>query len=534
MFKLKKKYYLFIIFLFSILVYSSFINIGPWDEYHLLYYFKNKLYFPIYDSNFTYYDAYLLGRFSPITGQEFNIPLLFGLDINYSFLLVSIIIFFSIIIYFYIINYFDNFFDIKNYIFFIVLILSSPAFYLLTTRLLYAEDTFALLVVIFLFSFLKYTTSEKLNNKFFWSILLTISTFLTLLYKENSFVIIITFVLSYFFFDSKRKYKLLLSFIALLSLIYLLILIYINIVYKSSDLAYVQNINTNILINSLLTLVRYSIFNDPLLFFILIPVGLISLKKSKNIFFKSMFISGIMNILFFIFLGLYGPYYLYPCYFLIFPLFYEGARNLLKFNNSNKKLGINFIMCIIFLSFINSIFYFFESKSLSLTFNSTVNYLVQNIKKKEKLTKIFICNNLSDGNLAQVYILGEHIKYNDIKTDQFEFYPLRNNKRNILNSKISPFDKNYEDTYNNSIFQNTTKTSSPQKGDFILNIYSYSSNGENSCSFLKAGQYNKLASYTSSFYNTLFANLIKVLIYKRELKKDYFVKKFGYEIFEFK
>ena len=118
MFKLKKKYYLFIIFLFSILVYSSFINIGPWDEYHLLYYFKNKLYFPIYDSNFTYYDAYLLGRFSPITGQEFNIPLLFGLDINYSFLLVSIIIFFSIIIYFYIINYFDNFFDIKNYIFF--------------------------------------------------------------------------------------------------------------------------------------------------------------------------------------------------------------------------------------------------------------------------------------------------------------------------------------------------------------------------------------------------------------------------------
>ena len=32
----------------------------------------------------------------------------------------------------------------------------------------------------------------------------------------------------------------------------------------------------------------------------------------------------------------------------------------------------------------------------------------------------------------------------------------------------------------------------------------------------------------------LSANLIKVLIYKREFKKDYFLKKFGYEIFEFK
>ena len=536
MFNLYKKYYLFLIFSLFLIVYSSFNNIGPWDEYHLLYYFKNKLFFPFYDSNFTYYDTYLLGRFSPITGQEFNIPILLGLDINYSFFLVSIIILLTFVIYFYTLGYFYNYFDEKIFTLFLLFILSSPSFYILSTRLLYAEDTFTLLVIIFLCSFLKYISSENLKSKFFWNILLILSTFLTLLYKENSFVIIITFAFSYFFFDYKRrnKNKFIITFIILSSLIYLLILIYINVTFKSNDLAYVQNLNWNFLLNSLLTLIRYSIFNDLILFFILIPVGLVSLKKSKNIFFKSIFISGIMNILFFISLGLYGPYYLYTCYFLVFPLFYEGVSNFLKFSNFKKKIGIFFIICVVFLSFINSIFYYFESKSLSSTFNSTIKYLAKNIKKKENITKIFVCNDLNDGNLAHLYILGEHIKYNDIDTDQFEFYSLINNTRNILNSKLSPFDQNNEYNYNNSIFQNTFKNSLPQKDDLVLNFYSYSSNEKNSCTFLKANQYNKVVFYTLSYTNTLISNLIKVLIYKKEFNKDYFLKKFGYEIFKIK
>ena len=123
--------------------------------------------------------------------------------------------------------------------------------------------------------------------------------------------------------ELKTKYNFL---IILLSLIYFLILIYINVAYKSNELAYVQNLNLNFLLNSLLALIRYSIFNDLILFFIIIPVGLISLQKSKNTLYKSIFIFLIINILFFISLGLYGPYYLYVCYFLLFPLFYEGIH----------------------------------------------------------------------------------------------------------------------------------------------------------------------------------------------------------------
>ena len=135
-----------------------------------------------------------------------------------------------------------------------------------------------------------------------------------------------------------------------------------------------------------------------------------------------MFISGIMNILFFISLGLYGPYYLYVCYFLLFPLFYDVVSFFLKFNNFKKKIDISFMIFVVFISFINSIFYFFESKSLSITFKNTVKYLTKHIKENKNVTKIFICNDLTDGNLAHIYILGEHIKYNNIGVDQFEFY----------------------------------------------------------------------------------------------------------------
>ena len=261
MFNFLKKNYLFLLFSFFFILYSSFNKIGPWDEYHLLYYFKNKLFFPFYNSNFTYYDAYLLGRFSPITGQEFNLPILLGASIDDSFILVSLIILSTFIIFFYTLNYFYNNYEKKFFILFVIFIISSPSFYLLSPRLLYAEDMSALLIIIFLFSFLKCINSENPNLRIFWNLFLITTTILTLLYKENNFVIIIFFCLSYFFFDYKKrgtKNKNIISLIILLSSIYFLILIYINVIYKSNDLAYVQNLNLNFLINSLLTFIRYS------------------------------------------------------------------------------------------------------------------------------------------------------------------------------------------------------------------------------------------------------------------------------------
>lgn len=123
------------------------------------------------------------------------------------------------------------------------------------------------------------------------------------------------------------------------------------------------------------------------------------------------------------------------------------------------------------------------------------------------------------------------MKYNNIQVSNFEFYSLTNNNRNVLNSKLSPFD-NDDYNYRNSIFQNKYKTTLPKRGDLLLNIYSYSLKNENSCNFWKTSGYKKIFSSTMSFVNTLTSNLIKVLFYKNEFRKEHYLKKFGYEIFE--
>ena len=101
-----------------------------------------------------------------------------------------------------------------------------------------------------------------------------------------------------------------------------------------------------------------------------------------------------------------------------------------------------------------------------------------------------------------------------------------------MNSKLSPFDGNNVDNYKKSIFQDRFKKSLPQKGDLILDFYSYSSNKKDNCSLLKPREYKEVFSNSIIFTNTLISNLIKVLIYKNEFNKVYFTKKFGYMIFE--
>ena len=530
---ISRHYYFFIIFYILLFIYSFQFLIGPWDEYHLLYYFKNQTFFPFYDYNFPYYDAFLLGRFSPFAGQEFNIPIFVTSNINYAFIFVSSLIFVSLILYDYLI-----FQTIKinklNYIFFFtIIIISSPGFYLLTTRLLYVEDTQVLFLIIFFISFFKLGESNKLFQNLPWQILLIVSTFISLLYKENNFLIIASFIFFYFIFDKKKFYKnkIIYLIIILLCLLYLIVLGYINLYYKNDDISYIKNENSKFFLFIINIFLRY-LLNDFLLLLFILPIGVYGLLISKNIFIKSMFVSGLCNIFFFIILGLYGPYYLFPCYFLMFPLFFETFRTM----RINNFLGLNLIKLILFflilISFSNSIFYYFESKSLSKTFNNTVNYLVDNIQNKKSNTNIFMCNDLNEGNLAQLYILSEHLKYNDINSERVQFFAFDKNDKINFYTRISPFDDIKNSKYIDSIFYNNQKNMDPKKGDIILNLPIYSYKLQKSCSFLKDQQYSDQLSFASSFYNTLITNLIKVIVYKKKFVKTNFLKEFKYEIFK--
>ena len=530
---ISRHYYFFIIFYLLLLIYSFQFLIGPWDEYHLLYYFKNQTFFPFYDYNFPYYDAYLLGRFSPFTGQEFNIPIFFTSNINYTFIFVSSLIFVSLILYYYLICQTIKINNLNFIFFFTIIIISTPGFYLLTTRLLYAEDTQVLLLIIVFISFFKLEQSNKLFKYLSWKILLISSTIISLLYKENNFLIIASFIFFYFIFDKKKFYKnkIIYIIIILLCLIYLIVLGYINLYYKNDEISYIKNQNSVFFFKIFNIFLRY-LLNDFLLLLFILPIGIFGLIISKNIFIKSMFASGLCNILFFITLGLYGPYYLFPCYFLMFPLFFETfntikIRSIIIYNL--KKLILFFLILV---SFGNSIFYYFESKNLSKIFNNAVNYLVDDINNNKSNTNIFMCNDLNEGNLAQLYILSEHLKYNDIDFEKVQFFAFDNNDNINFYTRISPFDDIKNSKYIDSIFYNNQKIIDPKKGDIIINLPIYSSKFKKSCSFLKDQQYSDKLSFTSSFYNTLITNLIKVIVYKKKFVKTNFLKEFEYEIFK--
>jgi len=533
MYRLNKIFYFFTFLFILLLIYSFQLNIGPWDEYHLLYYFKNQSFFPFYDYNFPYYDTYFLGRFSPLAGQEFNILIFITSNISYSYIFLVFIIFISFILFYYLIkiNLFNT--SLKFIIIFVLIIFSTPSFYLLSSRLLYVEDMQVLILLIFLLSFSQSINSNIFNKKIFWKILLIISTFSALLYKENNFLIISSFILIYFIYEKKQfqNFKTIPSIIIILSLFYVLALGYINLFYKNNDISYIQNSNNQFLLSLAQILLKY-IINDIILFLIILPFGVYGLKISKNTFIKSIFLSGLLNILFFIFLGLYGPYYLYPCYFLMFPLCFQ---TLYQINFKNRALfnllKISMVLLTL-ISFNNSIFYYFESKSLSSTFNKTVNYLVNDIKNNETKTNIYMCNYLNAGNLAKLYILGEHIKYNNINSNKFNLFSLSKNKQNNFYSKRSPFDEKDNNQYEKSIFNNNQIFLEPKEGDIIINLPIYSSKNEKSCSFLRDQPYSGKISYSSSFYNTLITNLAKVVLYRKDFVKENFIKKFEYEIFK--
>ena len=149
---------IFSIFLiiFLIIIYPKPIH-GPWDEYHLLYSIKNHVLFPFYDMNFPYYNTFSLGRFSPLAGQEFNLPILLNLSLD-SF---RYFLFFEFILLIYFASRLygkNSFFEFNTYYFllFLLIIISSPGFIITSTRFLYSEDFLSFLIIIFLLSIILY------------------------------------------------------------------------------------------------------------------------------------------------------------------------------------------------------------------------------------------------------------------------------------------------------------------------------------------------------------------------------------------
>ena len=370
---------IFIIFaiLFLVIFYSSPIH-GPWDEYHILYFIKNHNFFPFYDMNFPYYNTFSLGRFSPFAGQEFNLPLFFKLSLDS----LRYFLFFEFLFLIYLSSKLYNqssFLEFPPYYFllFLLLILLSPGFIITSTRLFYAEDFFSLLIIIFFIIYCSY----KRNNKFLIikKTTLLFILFITLLYKESSFIFFSTFFLVTIFFQFRLK-KISHFDIVLFSLCIFYISAYFYVRLKFlGDYNYANFDKILNLKNIFNTFIRFFL-NDIILFLILIPTGFIYIIKNNNNFYTAIFISSIIFILFYIVLGIFSPYYLFPIYFLLIPFLFDFFKKITLKKSFVPIIKILYITIVIFLSFFNSLFFFQESKALSSNFQKSLDVVYKKIK----------------------------------------------------------------------------------------------------------------------------------------------------------
>ena len=502
-------FFIFLI-LFLVIIYPKPIH-GPWDEYHLLFFIQNHILFPFYDMNFPYYDTFSLGRFSPLAGQEFNLPILLNLSLdNLRFFL-----FFEFILLIYLsfkLYGKNSFFELNAYYFllFLFLIIISPGFIITSTRFLYSEDFLSLLIVIFFIIYYSYKQNKKyllLKNTILFFLLAII-----LLYKESSFIFFSTFLFVSIFLDYKKN-KLNQFDLILLSLCFFYIFFYFLV--RSNFLGENNYANPDNIFNIkiiFLTFIKFFL-NDVILFLVLIPICFIQIIFNKNNFYIAIFVSSIAFISFYIILGMYSPYYLFPIYFLLIPIFFEFLDKI-NFKKKYKFLLFSiYLACVIIFSLFNSLFYFQESRARAYNFQYSLNAVHEKISNNNKsdITNIFICGNHDAGYLSQMYIFGEHLKFNKLSINDFDFKSFKENDISSFYTKNSPFDPKIDSKNPGyySIFNNTNLHIRPTNQDLFLSLPDMSLNTENTCHKQYMDLFENFYVYNSTVRVTLLSNLLK-------------------------
>ena len=70
---------------------------------------------------------------------------------------------------------------------------------------------------------------------------------------------------------------------------------------------------------------------------------------------------------------------------------------------------------------------------------SEVHKKISNNNKKSDITNIFICGNHDAGYLSQIYIFGEHLKFNNLSINDFDFKSFEK-MITLVSIQNSPFD----------------------------------------------------------------------------------------------
>ena len=272
-----------------------------------------------------------------------------------------------------------------------------------------------------------------------------------------------------------------------------------------------------------LTFIKFFL-NDVFLFLVLIPISFIHINTNKNNFYIAIFVSSIAFISFYIVLGMYSPYYLFPIYFLLIPIFFEFLNNINFKKSYVLIIFLLYLSCAIIFSLFNSLFYFQESRALAYNFQNSLNTVHEKIiNNKSDITNIFICGNHDAGYLSQIYIFGEHLKFKKLSINDFDFKSFEKNDNSSFYTKNSPFDSNINPDNPGfySIFNNTNLDIKPTNQDLFLSLPHMSLNTENTCHKQYMDLFEDLYVYSSNVKVTLLSNLLKRLLNFNSYDEDF-------------
>jgi hypothetical protein len=399
-------------------------QLGPSDEYAFLPTLQSGKHFPMYGSEFPYYDSAKLGRFSPLGAQEYNlVALVSNAPLAYFSFNALLLIGFSLIF----IAILRRALPVQPFLYVApILLFLTPGFTLTFFKLLYTEKSVLFYFSVFLLSFLAFQKEQKLT----YLITGLIGANLAIYYKETAFLAIGALAFAHILFTwrtANGRMRLLDGLLMGSALLYIGI-------YAVSILPYRMHAELNFTNSGwmvfLKNLLNYGLFSDPTVVLLLLPltawriyVVLMRRTEPAHPIHDPLLAAGSTYAVAYFILNMYSPYYFLPVYlFALPPIFCFLTRERLR-----HIVWKSVIVVTVFVLVVNaiplSIHYLTYNKYLAVNFNETLDFLVQDINKRyteQRLTIYF--DGVDRGTGRGVYfVVGEYLRYKGLAIDKFDF-----------------------------------------------------------------------------------------------------------------
>ncbi len=405
-------------------------HLGPTDDFvflRTLQVGKPLLYF---SSDFPYYDTWALGRFGLLSSLEYNLFWFFSDAPPAFWYFLYHAIQFAIFIYLFLkllraIS--QN--KLLNYLIVFLLIL-LPGFVLAWFRLQLPERNVIFFFTAFLLSYLLYHNERKTTYLALSILLANVAIY----YKEISFAAVAAFsCIELFTLWKVHDIKTKLLNVALLASSFIYLGLYYIFVFSRSSLLYLPQGASNSLLSFVKNIANYAFSSDPFLILIVFPLALwrlykILIKKSPLTPFYDALLAGAVGYAVIpMLLNLYGPYYLIPAYIFAIPAILHFAkgyspRSLPPFF---KVAGALTAFLLVFNTIPSGIHQLTYNKYLPYNFNTTLDFLVQDLRARESKNQkgkpsIFLAGVDRGAGRGTYFILADYLHHRGIEDNEYD------------------------------------------------------------------------------------------------------------------